>query len=419
MELVHASAQRACAWRDARIAPGGALVAALEDDDTVRTFEINNQSQTHAEQPAATSAQTQTPASAHPSPDSSSSFSSSSSSSSLSEERQEGEPSSSASLPWTCKRQIPLGDAVRAVDWYPHMRADEPTTCALLAAVRGQPVQLVDGNTGKVRAAYRMYCSDNSDELDDVTAVGFAPDGAVFVAGDATGRIRVVDLSKPGGEAVRHALEAPTRARKRRRGDILDDSERTVARGIVSCLGFAPPHAWCTSRSFLAGTMTGTCGVYDLRVDLQSAPSLRLDGHHGGITSACFGADGDHFAYTSARRDNRILCWDVRGTTQGALFSMERDGAHSNVRLGFQVCPCTGRYVYAGRRDGDVAVFDLQESGHEVARHRIASRGAAVSVVAMCASRPSMLLTAAGARDDGAGAGGRGRLSLWRIVGTT
>ena len=70
-------------------------------------------------------------------------------------------------------------------------------------------------------------------------------------------------------------------------------------------------------------------------------------------------------------------------------------------------------------RDGDVAVFDLQESGHEVARHRIASRGAAVSVVAMCASRPSMLLTAAGARDDGAGAGGRGRLSLWRIVGTT
>ena len=52
--------------------------------------------------------------------------------------------------------------------------------------------------------------------------------------------------------------------------------------------------------------MTGTCGVYDLRVDLQSAPSLRLDGHHGGVTSACFGADGDHFAYTSARRDNRI-----------------------------------------------------------------------------------------------------------------
>ncbi len=85
-----------------------------------------------------------------------------------------------------------------------------------------------------------------------------------------------------------------------------DRRARAGQRGIVSCLAFAPGGG----SLLAAGAFGGATALYDLRAGAQL---LLLHGHCGGVTHARFSPDGNYL-YTGARRDDSLLCWDVRAT---------------------------------------------------------------------------------------------------------
>lgn len=119
-----------------------------------------------------------------------------------------------------------------------------------------------------------------------------------------------------------------------------------------------------------------------LLLDVRSRESLlALRGHSGGVLHARFSACGGYL-YTGARRDGRILCWDVRSTA-GCVYALERDSEATNQRLAFDVEPC-GRLLATGGCGGDVRLFDLQ-TGAEAGRFACAR-----SAVAACAWHPCL-----------------------------
>lgn len=71
-----------------------------------------------------------------------------------------------------------------------------------------------------------------------------------------------------------------------------------------------------------------------------------------------FSPDGN-FLYSCARKDDAILCWDVR-STEGPLYSIPRHG-QTNQRLGFEIEPC-GRTLVTG---GTVRVLVCRCGGGE------------------------------------------------------
>jgi hypothetical protein len=66
-----------------------------------------------------------------------------------------------------------------------------------------------------------------------------------------------------------------------------------------------------------------------------------------------FSRDGNYL-YSGARRDARLICWDVR-CGGGPLYSMRRDAAATNQRLGFSIDP-SNRHLASGGADGAVRV---------------------------------------------------------------
>ena len=100
-----------------------------------------------------------------------------------------------------------------------------------------------------------------------------------------------------------------------------------------------------------------------------------LSGHAGGVTHARWSPCGCYL-YTAARRDDAMLCWDVRGGSGGgsgggAVYRMRRRARMTNQRIGFDVEPC-GRHLVSGGEDGVLRTYDLT-TGEEAGAWRGAS----------------------------------------------
>lgn len=90
----------------------------------------------------------------------------------------------------------------------------------------------------------------------------------------------------------------------------LNKRHRVGQAGLVSALAANPWH-----RNLLAaGCYDRSVGLYDFTTREQL---LLLRGHAGGVTCVRFSPDGN-FLYTGARKDDQVLCWDVRGASEGA-----------------------------------------------------------------------------------------------------
>lgn len=185
---------------------------------------------------------------------------------------------------------------------------------------------------------------------------------------------------------------------------IWDKAGRVGQAGIVSCFAFNPDR----SGVFAAGAYDGSVALYDVNLGEQQ---LVLHGHSGGVTHARFSPDGNYL-YTGARRDSRVLCWDVRATS-GVVYALHRCSECTNQRLGFDIEP-GGRHLLAGGtvrsacgapgrlaltsavrlQDGCARVFDLTTGA------QVASLSAASDTVGWAEIHPygALAVTASGHR---------------------
>ena len=179
------------------------------------------------------------------------------------------------------------------------------------------------------------------------------------------------------------------------------------ALGLVTCLAAGPEHLLAAG-----GTGKGVA-LLDTR---GGGPTALLHGHSGAVVHARYSPCGN-FLYTAARRDDAILCWDVRSLgDSGAVFALSRGGSGDTTqRIAFDIEP-GGRHLSVGGTDGNVRAFDLQTAS------KVCAWKAGADAVAGFAYNPvglPMAVTGTGCRafpreDDQGGAQTDNAVRLWR-----
>jgi WD40 repeat protein len=234
---------------------------------------------------------------------------------------------------WQSALQAKEGETVYDFCWYPLMNSSYPTSCCFISSSRDHPVHLWDAFTGELRATYRAY--DHLDEITSANSVVFNPAGDKIYCG-FNRMVRVFDITQPGR---RFSSYATSKTRKSKDGQ----------RGIISCLAFNPD----MSGMYAAGSYARTTCIYS---ESDSELLLTLEGQSGGVTQVQFSPDG-RYLYTGGRKDNHILCWDIRNT-QNILHRFERV-VTSNQRVGFDI-DVSGQYLVTGSQDCRALVYDTQ-----------------------------------------------------------
>jgi len=229
-----------------------------------------------------------------------------------------------------------------------------------LSTGRYQPVHLWSGNTGQLQASYK--CFNHLDEITHAFSLALDPSGEKFIAG-LKNQIRTFDLSQPGRNC-----EINVTGDKNGRGQV----------GIISCL---------SSNSdlgiYAAGSYSKTVGVYSM----TGTRLCLLAGHTGGVTQVSFSKD-DRRLYSGGRKDDYILCWDLRNPGQ-VLHHLKREvSTNQRIQFGF-----AGDCVISGGTDGCVRIWDAQG----VALSGYLLHPDAVPGLSVHPSRP-LIATAAGQR---------------------
>ncbi|KAI5625853.1 telomerase Cajal body protein 1, partial [Silurus asotus] len=220
------------------------------------------------------------------------------------------------------------GDTIYDYCWFPKMSSLDPDTCFIASSSRDNPVHIWDAFYGNLRATFRPY--NHLDELTAAHSLCFSPDGSQLYCGfDKT--VRVFYTDRPG----RNCEQRPTVVKKQGQN------------GIISCIAFNP-----SQPVYACGSYSRTVGLYSC--DDGSMLSLLPQRHHGGVTHLLFSPDGNHL-YTGARKDQEILCWDLRDPGQ-VLFSVTRN-VNTNQRIYFDLDP-SGRYLVSGDTGGAMSVWD-------------------------------------------------------------
>ena len=235
---------------------------------------------------------------------------------------------------------IKEGETIYDMEWYPGMNSGEPSTCCFLSTSRDNPVHVWDAFTGHLRAAYCAYT--DAEELDAAYSICFdrlTPSNKLYCGFNNC--IRIYDVERPGRQ---HAV---LKTFKRAHG------QSTGQRGIVSCAAINPDK----SGLLAAGTYSRNIGLYDT---LSGKLLYNLQGHRGGVTQVNWGPEGCYL-YSGARKDDEILCWDVRGSGD-ALFRLPR-AVRTNQRVQFSVDQSGSRLITPSQEDGTSGASDCDCEG--------------------------------------------------------
>lgn len=117
--------------------------------------------------------------------------------------------------------------------------------------------------------------------------------------------------------------------------------------GIISCIAISPEN----SGLYACGSFSKSVGIYgEPKGNLLSL----VEGHQGGVTHLVFSQDG-HRLYSGGRKDNEIICWDMR--YPGAILHKLMRFVNTNQRMYFDI-DSSGKYVVSGNHDGTVSVWD-------------------------------------------------------------
>lgn len=225
---------------------------------------------------------------------------------------------------------IAEGELIYDYTWYPAMRSDDPQSCCFAVTCRDLPVHLWDAWNGNLICSYQPF--DHLDQLVAPHSISFSLDGSLLLCG-FNRCIRMFRTSRPG--RYFEAIEAKDQP------------------GIISCMAFNP----MLPSVFVAGSYLGNLGLYSTD---KNSLFCRIEGCPGGITQVQFSADGTKL-YSGARKDNELLCWDVRNVGN-ILWSFKRE-VTTHQRIYFDLEPQLNRYIVSGTTSGTVLKWDLEDLG--------------------------------------------------------
>ncbi|XP_072179905.1 telomerase Cajal body protein 1-like [Diadema setosum] len=228
--------------------------------------------------------------------------------------------------------QISEGELIYDYAWYPQMNSYYPETCCLVSSCRDHPVHLWDAFSGSLRGTYKPI--NTVDELSTPHSLCFSRNGKRLFCG-FNKQIRIFRTDRPG----RDCEVIPTKGKG-----------AAGQSGIISCFAMAPE-----LNLFAAGSYSKSVGLYSAD---NSKLMCLLEGHSGGVTHLQFSPDRTKL-YSGGRKDNEILCWDVRNTGH-VLFSALRE-VSTHQRIYFDL-DGEGHYLVSGNQNGTVTVWDTTQT---------------------------------------------------------
>uniref|UniRef100_A0A182M3S5 WD repeat-containing protein 79 n=1 Tax=Anopheles culicifacies TaxID=139723 RepID=A0A182M3S5_9DIPT len=223
------------------------------------------------------------------------------------------------------------GGLVYDFAWYPGMNSGRSETCCWIASRQHEPIQLWDAYTGNLRCSYKGY--DQYDEVEAALSLAFAPLDGATIYGGYKKSIKSFDTNVPGREL---------------------STWRT--KSTASCIAIAPSMpdtvmfgSWNRSISAL-DTRSGEClpvGSY--------APE---NSHTAGVTCIVFAPDNEDTFVTGARKDSKILFWDIRNPAH-PVRTLQRTCA-TNQRIHLDFSPL-GQWLISGDTRGILHGWNLHE----------------------------------------------------------
>lgn len=181
-----------------------------------------------------------------------------------------------------------------------------------------------DAFSGKLRCSYRGY--NAVDEVETALSITFSHDGQQVIGGYKK-TLKIFQTDVPGRDYASMGIESPASA--------------------LAVSATDPNH-------LLVGTWTGSISLYDNR-NLNAGDLAIYDKHTGGITFLKF-IHNDTYFISGARKDNKLLMWDVRYGSEPVL-CLERF-TRTNQRIYFDVSE-DGKWLASGDTNGLIRAWNI------------------------------------------------------------
>ena len=224
------------------------------------------------------------------------------------------------------------GGLVYDYAWYPGMNSGRPETCCWIASRQHEPIQLWDAFTGGLRCSYKGY--DQFDEVEAALSLAFAPADGATIYGGYKKSIKCFDINVPGRET---------------------GSWRT--KSTASCMAIASS----MPDTILFGSWNRSISALDMRSGecLPVGNYAPENSHTAGVTWIGFAPDTEERFVTGARKDPKVLFWDVRKLTQPVQTLVRTCGTNQRIHLAFSP---GGRWLISGDTRGILHAWNLHET---------------------------------------------------------
>lgn len=195
-----------------------------------------------------------------------------------------------------------------------------------IASRQHEPIQMWDAFNGTLRCSYRGY--NAVDEVESALSITFSSDGLEVIGGYKKS-IKIFQTNVPGRDYTSVPIKSPS-------------SALAVNNGNTNYLA--------------VGSWTGMISLYDTR-HLNRDVIDQFAGHTGGITFLKF-LHGDNYLVSGARKDNKLLMWDIRNSFRPVL-ELNRE-VTTNQRIYFDVSE-DGKWLASGDTNGLIHAWDISE----------------------------------------------------------
>uniref|UniRef100_A0AAG5CXY9 WD repeat-containing protein 79 n=1 Tax=Anopheles atroparvus TaxID=41427 RepID=A0AAG5CXY9_ANOAO len=227
------------------------------------------------------------------------------------------------------------GGLVYDYAWYPGMNSGLPETCCWIASRQHEPIQLWDAFTGALRCSYKGY--DQYDEVEAALSLVFSPPDGSTIYGGYKKSIKSFDLNVPGREK---------------------STWRTKA--TASCMAIAST----MPDTIVFGSWNRSISVLDVRSGetLPVGNYSPANSHTAGVTWLGFAPDTEEVFVSGARKDPKILLWDVRKLS-APVRTLRRTCA-TNQRIYLDFSP-QGQWLVSGDTRGILHAWNLREDASD------------------------------------------------------